>query len=292
MNFAETETIQQLITWGNQQPLVRAMLLTSTRAVPGGTGDRLSDYDVILVLSDVLPFHEDRAWLEAFGRVLVMFRDPLQPYLGYQTSGNVVQFEGDLKIDFTLWPVEVLQQIVSDPNLIPELDAGYRVLLDKDYLTKDLQPPTYKAYIPTPPDMQEYQRIIEVFFLDAIYVGKYLWRDDLMAAKFVLECDLKQEHVRPMLEWHIETDHQWSIKPGPYGRGLKKWLRPDLWADLERTYSGPDLEENWQALYRVIDLMRKASLEVGQRLGFAYPHDIDRRAMDHLNKLKNLERGA
>ena len=69
--------IEQLVQWAQPQPLVRAMVLTSTRAVPNGPVDRLSDYDVILMLTDIHPFHMDRAWLAAFGRVLALFRDPI-----------------------------------------------------------------------------------------------------------------------------------------------------------------------------------------------------------------------
>ena len=49
------------------------MLLTSTRAVPNAPVDMLSDYDVILIVQDIRPFHEDRRWLEDFGDVLVAY---------------------------------------------------------------------------------------------------------------------------------------------------------------------------------------------------------------------------
>jgi aminoglycoside 6-adenylyltransferase len=267
-------------------------MLTSTKAVPNSTGDLFSDYDVILVLREVQPFYEERGWLEAFGRVLVLYRDPLESEYGYPKSGYVIQFEDGLKIDFTLWSVEILQQVVAEPELQPELDAGYRVLLDKDRLTEGLKPPTYKAYIPTPPTEAVYQAEVETFFLETTYVAKLLWRDDLMAVKYLLDYFMKQEHLRPMLEWRVELDHGWSVKPGPYGRGLKKWVRPDLWAELESTYTGPELEANWEAMFRTIALFRKVALEVGELLGYAYPHDLDRRTMDYLQKVKKLERGA
>ena len=99
-NTNQEEAIVSFIRWGEGQPLVRAMILTSTRAIPGGAADIFSDYDIILALSDVHPFFEDRGWLEAFGHVLVMYRDPLTEEDGLLKSGNVVQFEEGLKIDF------------------------------------------------------------------------------------------------------------------------------------------------------------------------------------------------
>ena len=284
----EKEIIESLIQWAEHQPLVRAVLLTSSRASPNALTDVFSDYDVILAVLDVHPFYEDRTWLEAFGSVLVLYRDPLEPHYGFLKSGYVTQYESGLKIDFTLWPVEILQRVVADPELPVEFDAGYLVLLDKDHLTDGLKPPTYTAYIPTPPTETEYQTVVEVFFLEATYVAKLLWRDDMMAAKHILDHFMKQEHLRPMLEWHLEIDHHWSVKPGPYGRRLKKWLRPDLWTELESTYTGAGLELNWEAMFRTIALFRKVAIEVGDRLGYPYPHDLDRRAVAYLQKVKNL----
>jgi aminoglycoside 6-adenylyltransferase len=288
----EQEAISRFIHWGKQQDAVRAMLLTSTLAIPNGQIDLLSDFDIILVLTDIHPFFESRAWLEAFGRVLALYRDPIQLEEGLETSGYVIQFEEGLKIDFTLWHVEHLRRVAAAPQLPDELDAGYRILLDKDGLTESLKPPTYKAYIPTPPTEQKYQDTIEMFFLDTTYVAKFLWRDDMMAAKELLDHYVKQEHLRPMLEWHMEIDHGWSVKPSPYGRRLKQWIRPDLWSELEVTYTGMGIDANWEALYRTIALFRRVAIEVGDRLGYAYPHDLDRRVIAHLEKVKRLDRGA
>ncbi|HUW94781.1 MAG TPA: aminoglycoside 6-adenylyltransferase [Anaerolineae bacterium] len=286
---SEEGVIDTLIEWAEHQPGVRAVLLTSSRAVPHAPADVFSDYDVILALRDVQPLYEDRTWLEAFGPVLVVYRDPLQPYYGFPKAAYVTQYENGLKIDFTLWPVEILQRIAADAQLPDEFDAGYRVLLDKDHLTDGLRPPTYRAYIPAPPTETEYLDVVEGFFHEATYAAKYLWRDELMAVKHFLDHCMKQEHLRPMLEWRVEIDHQWSVKPGLYGRWLKKRLGPDLWAQLESTYTGAGREENWEAMFRTIDLFRKVAMEVGDRLGYAYPHDLDRRTVAYLQRVKNLD---
>ena len=288
----EQEVIESLIQWAEDEPRVRAMVLTSSRAIPNAPTDVLSDYDVILALTEVEPFYAERAWLEAFGRVLVLYRDPLRTRWGFPASGYVTQYESGLKIDFCLWSVEILQLVAADPQLAEEFDAGYRPLLDKDHLTDGLKPPTYRAYIPAPPAETDYMTVVELFFHEATYVAKHLWRDDLMAAKYNLDHAMKLENLRVVLEWLIEIDHGWSVKPGPYGRRLKRWLRPDLWAELEGTYAGADLEANWEAMFRTITLFRKVAMEVGERLGYAYPHDLDRRAVAYLKKVKNLDHAA
>jgi aminoglycoside 6-adenylyltransferase len=278
--------IQRLVQWADNQPSVRAVVLTSSRAIPHAQIDAFSDYDVILALTDVQPFFENRGWLEAFGPLLALYRDPLTPERGFHRSALVTQYEDSLKIDFSLWPVGLLKQIASEPQLPREFDAGYHVLLDKDHLTDTLPPPTYKSYIPTPPTEAEYQALIESFFLDTGYVAKFLWRDDLVAAKYILDHSLKHDHLLPMLGWRIEIDHQWALKLGPYGRGLKRWLRQDVWAQLEETYTGADLDSNWTALFRSIELMRRVAVEVGDHLGFRYPEDLERRVVAYLRRVK------
>ena len=47
------------------------------------TLDRFSDYDVTVVVTDILPFFENREWLKSFGDVLVVYRDPIHDQLGY-----------------------------------------------------------------------------------------------------------------------------------------------------------------------------------------------------------------
>jgi len=89
--------VDQLVQWADQQPLIRAVLLTSSRANPAAPVDPLSDYDVILVVSDNRPFL-DVAWLCALGTPLVCLPDPVQ----YDTSAaftRLVLYEDGTKID-------------------------------------------------------------------------------------------------------------------------------------------------------------------------------------------------
>ena len=150
----------------------------------------------------------------------------------------------------------------------------------------------YGAHIPSPPSREEYETRIEVFFHEATYVAKHLWRDDLMAAKYNLDYAMKMIKLRQMLEWRMEIDHDWSVKPGAYGRGLKRHLTPETVLELESTYVGAREEENWDALFKTIELFRRVAIEVADHLGYAYPYDLDRRVVAYLHKVKRLDRRA
>jgi len=286
---SKDQIIQELVHWAEQRPSVRAMLLTSTRTHPGAPVDLFSDYDVILAVTDIAPFFQDRVWLEDFGPVLVVYQDPIKPIHGLDKFAYITQYKDGLKIDFTLWPVELLQWVATEPELPDDLDVGYAVLLDKDGLTDGLQPPTHTAYIPTPPTEAAYQDVIQEFFHEATYVAKHLRREDLMAAKYNLDHAMKLKNLRQMLEWRIEIDHNWSVKPGAYGRGLKKRLSPEMWSALQSTYVGAGTEENWTALFNTIALFRQVAREVGNHLGYAYLDDLDRQVVVYLQKVKTRE---
>jgi aminoglycoside 6-adenylyltransferase len=286
----QEDVFNTLIQWAEQRSSIRAMLLTSTRAVPNAAVDFLSDYDVILIVEDIHPFYEDRIWLKDFGEVLVVYWDPIfpDPEHGIERTANVTQYADGLKIDFSLWPVALFQKIVQAPALEAELDAGYRILLDKDSLTRELKPPTHQAYIPTRPTNEAYQLLINDFFTDVPYMAKCLLRGELLPAKWCLDYDMKHVHLRPMLEWRMGVEHNWSLPTGSLGKGLKKKLPPETWPRLEDTYAGANMQDNWEALFRTITLFREVAMQVGAGLGYDYPLELDQRVTAFVQRMRAM----
>lgn len=217
------DIIRRLVAWAEGQTTLRAMLLTSTRAIPGAAIDALSDYDV----------------------VLVAYWDPvtIDPDTGVAQSGNIVQYDCDLKIDFTLWPVALLERISRLPKLPAELDAGYRVLVDKDRLAGSLSAPTSTGYIPAPPDEATYKTVVNDFFIGVPYVAKCLLRDELLPAKWCLDYDMRYVYLLPVLEWRMECDHCWSATTGALGKGLKRRPPSAIWTEMEGTFAGASIAD-------------------------------------------------
>jgi aminoglycoside 6-adenylyltransferase len=271
--------IRRLQDWAAGQDDIRAMLLTSTRAIPGAAVDALSDYDINLVVRDVAARATGRGWIDAFGEVLIAYWDPIEPDLesGLVTSGNIVQYADGLKIDVILWSVAMLAHLARRPSLPAELDAGYRILMDKDGLATSLPVPTGRGYRPSPPDRETFLRNVNDFFVGVPYVAKCLVRDEILPAKWVLDYDMRFVYLLTMLEWRMECDHGWSVSPGVNGRGLKRYLPPDLWAEFETTFTGAGIAENRDALLRMIGFYRRIAREVAAHLGYDYPEDRDRR---------------
>ena len=168
----------------------------------------------------------------------------------------------------------------------PELDAGYQVLLDEDGLCAGLPAPTYSAYVPRRPDDETYRRLITDFLIGVPYVAKCLLRDELLPAKWVLDFDMRFNYLLPMLEWRIQCDHDWSLTTGFLGRGLKTRVSADTWRALESTFTGPDVEANWEALFAMVDFFGRITGEVAELLGYRYPETLVSRVTDHARRMR------
>jgi aminoglycoside 6-adenylyltransferase len=131
--------------------------------------------------------------------------------------------------------------------------------------------------------------LINDFLSDAPYVAKYLWRDELLPAKWCLDVDMKHTYLRQLLEWRMEIDHDWSNPTGSLGKGLKKRLPADIWARVEQTYAGARISDNWEALAHTMTLFRQAAIEVGAHLGYTYPDELHQRVSAYVEQIKQLE---
>ena len=287
----QSDVLEKLVAWGNAQPAIRAMILTSSRARPDGPVDLLSDYDVILAVTDAERFGREEAWLSDYGRPMVRWGDQSELY-GLTTYFRGVLYEDYIKIDYTVWPDALLERVAAQAALPDGLDVGYRVLLDKDGWTVRWKPPSYRAHIPARPTEAEFQALIEEFWWTSTYVAKSLWRDELVFARFCLDQDIKLGVMRRLLEWRLEIDHDWSVKPGVLGRGLKQLLPAGIWPELAATYVGPEIEDNWAALFRSTVLFRRVAMEVGRVLGYAYPQQLDDAVVAYLNAVRKLPRST
>jgi aminoglycoside 6-adenylyltransferase len=283
----EKEVIERLAAWMERHPYIKAALLTSSRANQNAYTDKLSDYDVVLVVSDMTPFATDDSWTYGYGEVLVSFEDKSEIY-GSEGLIRLVLYEDGTKIDYVIWPVEVLKRLLEEPELPENLDVGYRVLLDKANLTAGMEAPTYRAHIPRRPTEEEFNDLVNEFWWESTYVAKNLWRDDVFHSKYSFDVVMRFQLLLKMLEWYVETQHNWSLKPGRLGRGLKKHLPHEIWADVEATLAGAEVDENWIALFGMTNLFRRIAVQVANSLGYAYPQALDERVSSYLQRVKNL----
>jgi aminoglycoside 6-adenylyltransferase len=243
--------LARISSWAEAEDAVRVLVLTSTRARAEGPPDPLSDYDVIVALSDLGRFDPT-----AYGTPAARWGDEHDVH-GTTTFFRGVVYDDGTKIDWTLWPANV-PELIAEHGLTDDLDVGYRVLVDKEGATRRWAQPTYRAHIPPRPTEAEYHALVEEFWWSATYVAKARSRNERFFERFVLEIDLTYGVLRRMLEWSIETGRDWSWKPGAYGRGLEREL-----SAAEGSFE------------RTVALFRHVARGVGDALGYAYPQRAD-----------------
>ena len=97
---------------------------------------------------------------------------------------------------------------------------------------------------------------------------------------------MKHVYLRPMLEWKVAINHDWSLPVGALGKGLKKRLPPQIWTQLESCYVGTSTSENWEALFHTMALFRQVAIEVGEKLGYLYPYELDQRVTAYVKEMQ------
>ena len=264
----------KIADWAESQPDVRAALLIGSRATPQGARDGYSDHDVILFLEPASRLHRSDDWLGAFGRPLIVLRETAE-HRGETVPTRLVQYRGGHRIDFTLSRVDLLHRIAEQEALPDWLAAGYRILLDRDGDAAALRPPSASAYVPRPPTAREYRALVEEFWWETLYVGKYVSRNELLPARYSLEAVLRYECLVPMLEWYVQIPREWEQSVGVRGRGLRWLLQLDDREMLDATYAADTLASHRRALDAMIELFRRAARAVARDLGFHYPAILD-----------------
>ena len=287
----QTEILEQMQTWAKANDNVRAMIMTSSRTNPQALTDVFSDYDIEVFVRDLTPYAISDDWLAFFGNILVHW--PLKPTSFVENwITRLVIFDDALRIDFQISTVNILSQRISGPEFVEAYDNGYQVLLDKDGLLTHLPTPSYSQFITPKPSQADYDACQSDFWWDITYVGKSLWRDELVFAKYMLDSVIRFDYFEKMVEWYIGTQTNWTANPNKHGRWFKHFLDAETWAELESTFAGPSLAENWAAMFNMMALYRRLSQIVGQSLGYDYPFDLDQGVTAYLKQMQALERGA
>lgn len=269
-----TTKLQAIETWAQQNPAVRALLLTSSLVNPLAQVDSFSDLDIELVFDNNEPYLESDTWLSVFGDPIAMIEEGEACFSGKHGMKMVLYRDG-IKVDFKLYSAANFLKEVAAPELPEDWDIGYRILLDKDGLTSAMKPPTHQVSIIKKPSADAFKHLLNDFWWDTTYVAKCLARDEIFYAKFMSENNLRTAYLVPLLEWYIASQHHWNITTNKHGRLFKQYLSEEDWEKLELTFSGSVLVDNWKALFAMMDIVHEIGKELAARLNYAYPDKLE-----------------
>lgn len=280
------EKLKSIIDWAANNQDISAVLLTSSLVNPLAPVDEFSDLDIEIVFEHNAGYISDNTWIQNFGTPIAMIEED-ETHFGDQHAMKMVLYDDEVKVDFKLYSKhKFVEQIIQ--NQLPEdWDIGYKVLIDKNGITQKMHKPTYRVSIIKKPTEKDFQQTVKDFWWDTTYVAKCLKRDEIFYAKFMSETIIRTAYIIPIIEWYIAVQHDWNITTNKHGRLFKKYLSADMWRKTEETFSGSNIEDNWNALFAMTGLVSKIGIQLAEELGYQYPTKLETDIQNYLNSLRN-----
>jgi aminoglycoside 6-adenylyltransferase len=282
----EQEMLDLILSTARNDERVRAVIMNGSRLNPNAPRDFFQDYDIIYVVTEKESFLAEPGWIKVFGDLMILqlpdeMADPSPQ--GTDSYAYLMQFADGNRIDLSLLPAEALDKL--------EPDSLTLTLLDKDGILPQFDPPSELSYLPGKPTSKQFFDCTNEFWWVSPYVAKGLWRREIVYARHMLDVYVR-EQLDKMLLWYVGVGTNFHKSPGKMGKYLEKYLEPDLWQLLMKTYSDADYEHTWQALFAMGDLFRKIAILVADHFLFDYPYGDDERVSAHLRHIHDLPRDA
>jgi aminoglycoside 6-adenylyltransferase len=278
-----SEEIKQLvlgIAEGDER--IRTVLLNGSRANPKIVPDKYQDFDIVFIVRDPKPFTSDHDWLKIFGdKLICQFPDEMKletnraekpiayHYLMLLADGN--------RIDLTIFPIDKMDQF--------HLESATLVWLDKDNLFSRLPPLKEDDHLIKKPREKQFHDTCNEFWWVCPYVAKGLLREEITYAKELLEKIVRPMFMK-MIEWYIGTKTNFSVSSGKGGRFMKNYLNKEIYADILKTYSDQQIENNWQALFAMMELFGWLAATTADDLGFHYKIEEQQNVTRYLKQLR------
>lgn len=263
-----SEEIKNLvIDVANNDARIRAILLNGSRANRKIPPDKFQDFDIVYVVNDIESLISDKSWTSMFGEKLI-WQLPDEMIVGQQNHregerfGLLMLFTDGNRIDLTLMSKNVIKTNYKADSLTI-------VWLDKDNMFSTIGAPSDLDYLIKEPGEKEFLDTCNEFWWVCTYVGKGLARNEIIYAKEMLETI-----VRPMfmnvIAWYIGAETDFSVSVGKAGKFIKNFLSPDLYERILKTYVDEVLENNWKALFLMMDIFGELARSVSGKLSFKY----------------------
>ena len=279
---SEREMLDLIVNTARQDERVRAVIMNGSRVNPNAPKDFFQDYDVVYLVTEKESFLADPSWIKVFGELMILqlpdeMSDP--PPEGKDHYAYLMQFADGNRIDLSLFLVENVHKLEDDSLTL--------TLLDKDGILPKYEPPNESGYLPRPPTAKKFFDCTNEFWWCSPYVAKGLWRREIVYAKHMLDLYVR-EQLDKMLVWYVGIHTDFQVSSGKMGKYLEKYLEPELWQLLMRTYSDGEYSHTWDALLAMADLFRHIAVPVAEHFGFPYPYGDDERVTAHLHHVRFL----
>lgn len=188
---SEKEVINQLLSFSEDNDMVRAVLLNGSRANPNIKNDIFSDYDIKFAVTDPKYFLNNQEWIKYFGEIIIMQQNNIHEN-GEEWYIFLMIFSDGIRIDLSFIKAENICNYLDDSLTIK--------LMDKDNLIRDLDLPSDKSYYTQKPTQEEFDKTINNFWWVSTYVAKGIWREELPYAKYMLDV-IVRDSLTKLVAW-------------------------------------------------------------------------------------------
>lgn len=101
-----------------------------------------------------------------------------------------------------------------------------------------------------------------------------------------------RKQLEKLLSWRIGIATDFSVSVGKSGKYMHCWLPEEEWEMYLSTYCGGNVEECWQAVFRMCDLFKRTAIFVGNKLGYGYDMEEGKRCCEFLEHVRKLPEDA
>lgn len=281
----EQEMFDLILNFARNDESIRAVILNGSRANPNAPKDMFQDFDIACLVKDMKPYVRNASIPPYFGEILILQEPENMGEPSPEGAGSysyLMQFMDGNRIDLSFHAPEKWKIVTGDSQSI--------ILLDKDNALGQLPPASDVDYRARKPTNKQFQDCCNEFWWMNPYVAKGLWRGEFTYAKWMME--VVQEQLTEMLTWYFGIKTDFKKAPGKQGKYIRAYVEPDIWAELERTYSDATVENNWESLFTAGSLFRRVANVVAEQFGFQYPQQDDDNVSRFIRRIKNLPRDA
>jgi aminoglycoside 6-adenylyltransferase len=282
---------------GNRPRDLRAIAIVGSRARSDHPADPWSDLDVIVMARRPKRYLTGSHWLEEIETPWLAVCEPT--VVGDQPIFHIT-FEGGTKVDLVVVSsiafslaaraVEALKRHPSLLTLLPKiardrltllsdlLNRGFRFVLDKDRIADRLESGGLAPPPRSPPSQEEFLDLVKRFLNEQVSFALKMRRGEFFVTKTSGKSRL-MDLLLQTIEWHTQvTSDRWS-PVFERGRFLEEWAPPLVIERLRGTFPRYDPAEIWRARLEALDLFRWLAQETGDRLGYAYPTQLEETVM-------------
>jgi aminoglycoside 6-adenylyltransferase len=279
----EQEILDLILKFAREDDNIRAVVMNGSRTNPNAPKDPFQDFDIACLIRDMQPYLRNNNIPRYFGEILILqepenMQNPPPEEDGFYSY--LMQFTDGNRIDLSFHAPEKWKSVTSDSLSV--------VLLDKDNVIGELPPSNDGDYLPKKPTEKQFQDCCNEFWWCTPYVAKGLWRGELTYAKYMMDVVVREEQLMKMLTWYFGIKTDFRKSPGKFGKYIKDDVEPEIWSELERSYSDSNFDNIWESLFTMGSLFRHMAIVVASHFGFRYPQQDDDNVSAYIRRIKIL----